>query len=315
MLRMIKWVGKVGAGTVELHSEGGHVENTIDGLYRDYRKLAFSIAYRMLGVISDAEDAVQDLFADMVGRDLSEVRHMKAYIAKWMTNRCINVLQSPRRTRENYIGEWLPEPLIESADQPDQAAERADSLSYAYLVMLERLTPTERAVFLLREVFEYEYEEIADIVGKSASNCRKIMSRAKEHARKPYPSVEDADARNALVTKFVSAFQHYDVEALLALLSEDAELITDGGSHPRSAKRPIVGRSRVVTLLTSPKAFKAMRFSWQVSFTSVNGEMNMVYCDRGVVKAVCCCELTAEQDRISNVYVILNPDKLNHISL
>ncbi|MGG0811085.1 RNA polymerase sigma-70 factor [Paenibacillus alvei] len=298
----------------ELHTVHTQEADPVEQLYRSYRPLAFSIAYRMLGTVTDAEDAVQDLFAGMVGRNLDDVRHIKPYIAKWMTNRCLNVLQSSRRTRETYFGEWLPEPIVEQGEQPDQVAERVDSLSYAYMVMLERMTPMERAVFLLREVFEYEYEEIADTVGKTASNCRKILSRAKEHAREYSPSAsQDTEARRTLVSKFVTAFQQYDMEALLSLLSEDVRLTTDGGGRVHAAMRPIIGRSRVLRLLTSPKAFVALR-SWDLSFTMVNTSMNMVYWEQGVVKAVCCCELTAEQDRISNVYVIFNPDKLDHIS-
>lgn len=290
-------------------------DNPVEELYASYRAIAFSIAYRMLGAVSDAEDVVQDVFADMAGRDLSEVRNRKAYIAKWVTNRCLNILQSARRTREAYPGEWLPEPLAASGEQPDQLAERADSLSYAYLVMLERLTPVERAVLLLREAFEYDYEEIADIVGKSVPNCRKILSRAKEHARAPSPSAPAGEAtrRSALVARFMSAFQHYDVEALLELLAEDAVLITDGGPHVRAAMRPLTGQSRVMKLLSSRKTFAAMRHSPPI-ITDVNGEPNAVYLDQGAVRAVCCFMLTPDQERILQVYIILNPDKLDHLA-
>ncbi|MFD3270688.1 sigma-70 family RNA polymerase sigma factor [Paenibacillus dendritiformis] len=298
------------------HSTRSRPDNPVEELYASCRGLAFSIAYRMLGAVSDAEDVVQDVFADMAGRDLSEVRNRKAYIAKWVTNRCLNILQSARRTREAYPGEWLPEPLAASGEQPDQLAERADSLSYAYLVMLERLTPVERAVLLLREAFEYDYEEIADIVGKSVPNCRKILSRAKEHARAPSPSApagEAATRRSALVARFMSAFQHYDVEALLELLAEDAVLITDGGPHVRAAMRPLTGQSRVMKLLSSRKTFAAMRHSPPI-ITDVNGEPNAVYLDQGAVRAVCCFMLTPDQERILQVYIILNPDKLDHLA-
>ncbi len=286
----------------------------LDDLYRRYKTFAFSIAYRMLGSVSDAEDAVQDCFVELQKKELKEIKNMKAYLAKGMTNRCLNILHSAHKKREVYIGEWLPEPLIEDYDLPDRTAERNDTLSYAYLVMLERLTPTERAVFLLREVFDYDYVTISDVLGNSATNCRKIFSRTKRsmHVGSP-PTIDTKTVRKTLVERFVSAFENYDIEKMLELLAEDAVLITDGGKNVRAAINPIISRKRVLTLLTSPRAFQMVR-EWETSIVEINREINIVYTHQGTVKGVFCFELTIERDRFQNLYLILNPEKLDHIS-
>jgi RNA polymerase sigma-70 factor (ECF subfamily) len=277
--------------------------------YRTYRPFVFSVAYRMLGAVSDAEDAVHDLFADIRPEELANVRNPKAYLAKWTINRCLNVLRSARRKREVYIGEWLPEPLLERFDGPDLAAERKETLSYAYLVMLERLTPAQRAVFLLREAFEYDYEAIAELLGKSEANCRKLFSRAKKSMNAVPSSAGAQNVRKPLLEKFVSAFQQYDVERLLELLAEDATMVTDGGGNVHAAIRPIIGRKRVLALLSSPKAYTLLR-KWDFSITEINKETNVAFSQEGVVKGVLCFELSGEQNRIRNLYLILNPDKL-----
>ncbi|RIE03127.1 sigma-70 family RNA polymerase sigma factor [Cohnella faecalis] len=267
----------------------------------------------MLGSVSDAEDAAQDLFADLYAADSRNIKNPKAYLAKWTMNRCLNVLRSSRRKRELYVGEWLPEPFSESSGLPELEAEQNDSLSYAYQVMLEKLTPTERAVFLLREAFEYDYEEIADILGKSATNCRKIFSRAKAGMQDVSAAADTPLIRSPIVEKFVEAFQHYDVERLLELLAQDATMILDGGGRVNSAIHPILGRKRVIALLTSPKALIKPRSVWSHSLTLVNSETNIVFSEDGVARGVLCIELTPERDRIRNLYMVLNPDKLHGV--
>ncbi len=290
----------------------------IDSLYRTYKRYAFSIAYRMLGSVTDAEDAVQDCFAELNKKDLGGIGNIKAYLAKGMTNRCLNILNSARKQREVYKGEWLPEPLTPNYDLPEETAERNDTLSYAFLVMLELLSPVERAVFLLREVFEYDYGLIADAVGKSEANCRQIYSRAKrslQSGESARPSGTQAkEGRIALVEKFVSAFEHYDIEKMLEILSEDAILITDGGGFTRSAINPIVSRKRVLAMVTSPRVFKLLR-ECETSIADINGEANLVFSLQGVVKAVLCFKQTAQGDRFGNLYMILNPEKIGHVGI
>lgn len=198
----------------------------IDALYRNYRTYAFSIAYRMLGVVSDAEDVVQDWFTEIQAKDMTAIRDVKAYLAKGITNCSLNVLKSARKQREVYVGEWLPEPLISDYDSPERTLERQDVISYAYLVMLERLSPMERAVYLLREVFLYEYHAIAEMLNKSESNCRKICSRAKRSLKGHSVSMDDQamsnhEAQRTVIERFIAAFEQYHVEEMLELLAED----------------------------------------------------------------------------------------------
>ncbi|WP_460324197.1 sigma-70 family RNA polymerase sigma factor [Paenibacillus sp. YSY-4.3] len=289
----------------------------IDTLYRNYRTYAFSIAYRMLGVISDAEDVVQDWFTEMQSKDITEIRDIKAYLAKGITNRSLNVLKSARKQREVYVGEWLPEPLVADYDSPERTLERQDMISYAYLVMLERLTPMERAVYLLREVFQYDYPAISEMLGKSESNCRKIFSRAKQSLNSEEIRIDDHGAsdqgnKRKLIERFIAAFEQYQMEELLELLAEDAVMITDGGGYTRSAIFPITSRRRVLALLTSPKTFKELR-RWQAVLTEVNGEVNLIFTKEGQLKGILCFQLGSEANRIQNLYLLLNPHKLNHV--
>ncbi len=294
-----------------------HALTDLDALYRNYRAYAFSIAYRMLGVVSDAEDVVQDWFMEMQSRDLTEIRDVKAYLARGITNRSLNVLKSARKQREVYVGEWLPEPLVADYESPEQTLERQDVISYAYLVMLERLAPMERAVYLLREVFQYDYSAISEMLGKSESNCRKICSRAKQRLKAggvetDKPAAPGQEAARKLIERFIAAFERYQVEEMLELLAEDAVLITDGGGYTRSAIFPIISRGRVLALLTSPKAFKELR-SWEAVLTEVNGELNLVFKKDGQLKGILCFQWTGEANGIQNLYLLLNPQKLSHL--
>ncbi|MNK70192.1 ECF RNA polymerase sigma factor SigJ [compost metagenome] len=292
----------------------------LEQLYRTFRPYAFTVAYRMLGSVTDAEDIVQDWFSEMHGRSLSGIQNVKAYMAKSITNRCLNLMQSASRRRETYVGEWLPEPLPDAYsvrhDEPYEAAERADTLSYAYLVMLERLTAAERTVFLLREVFEYDYELIAEVVGKSEAGCRKILSRARQKlgpgASNPAITIASPDSRAALMSRFAAAIQQYDVGEMVALLTQDAVLVSDGGGRVRSAINPIISRERVVALLTSQRAFRKLRI-WNMSQMEMNGGLSLVFHEENTVRAVITLELTPEGDQIQRVFIVVNPDKLGHI--
>lgn len=288
------------------------IESTeIESLYRTYRSYALSIAYRMLGTFADAEDIVQDLFAELAFKDTVEILNMKAYIAKSVTNRCLNLLHSAKNTREEYVGEWLPEPVSGTSVLPELAAEQKDTLSFAYLLMLERLSPIERAVFLLREVFEYDYKQIAEMTDKSETNCRKIFSRAKQQlkgAEMPAAALE-SEQRKAVIERFADAFLHYDPKELLRLLAEDATLISDGGGAVLTTIRPIISRERLLRLFTSPKAYRDLR-TWKLNLVEINGELNIVYTNCGEVKIAWCFSLTASGDRVQHLYMIKNPLKL-----
>lgn len=307
--------GELGAGT------GTRVvENlSLEELYRSYYRYAFSIAYRMLGVVADAEDAVQDCFAELQRRDRSGILNMKAYVAKGITNRCLNLLGSARSRRETYIGEWLPEPVSEPYDGPEASAERKDTLSYAFLVLLERLSPAERAVFVLREAFQYEYDAIAEMVGKSESNCRQIYSRAKRtiQAKQPLPvsaAPGYSTPRETLLRRFTAAFTAYDVGGMLKLLAEQPVLVGDGGGQEvQTILRPMVGRKGVLALLTSKRVLRKMR-EWEISIGIINGEQNLVFKQQGEIKAVFCLTVDKSGEQIQELYLMLAPGKLGHVA-
>src|SRR6516225_4924578 len=227
--------------------------------YAEFRPLMFSIAYRMTGSISDAEDIVQEAFLRLtrVLRDGTRIDSPKAYLATATTRLAISHLRSARVRRESYVGAWLPEPLLADAPvgskaEPDPAerAEMSDSLSMAFLVLLESLTPTERAVFLLHEVFGYDYQEIAEITGKSEPNCRQIFARARHHIHEGKPRFEASrEQRDEVARRFFDAVSGCDLSRLLDLLAPDVAVIGDGGGKGRALREPMHGPQRVARFL------------------------------------------------------------------
>ncbi|NQX45993.1 sigma-70 family RNA polymerase sigma factor [Paenibacillus tritici] len=291
----------------------------MEELYQSYKGYAFSIAYRMLGVVADAEDAVQDMFAELQHRDRSGIQNIKAYVAKGVTNRCLNMLNSARSRRETYIGEWLPEPVSEGYDGPEAAAERNDSLSYAFLVLLERLSPTERAVFVLREAFQYDYEAIAGMVGKSESNCRQIFSRAKRilqtEPSSRFPSPGYGTVTENLLVRFTAAFTAYDVGGMLELLGEHPVLVADGGGREvHTILRPMTGRRGVTALLTSRRVMHYLR-EWKHSYGMLNGEPALIFTVQGEVRAALCLSADRSGESIQNLYLLMDPAKLSRITM
>lgn len=293
------------------------VRPDIEELYRSYRKYAFAIAYRMLGTVADAEDVVQDCFVELQHKQREEIRDSKAYIAKVTVNRCLNLLNSARKQRETYVGEWLPEPLGGSGDTPEEVIEQKDMISYAFLVMLERLAPTERAIFVLREAFQYEYKDIAELMGKSESNCRQIFSRARRNLP-PEMSADDGggttSSRELLLERFAGAFLAYDVSTMLELLADNPVFISDGGGSVHTVMRPMVGHKGVLALLTSRRVLTRLREKKLVRVV-INGEVHLGFVEQGMVTDALCFGLTPTGDRIQNFYLVVNPDKLNHINV
>lgn len=293
----------------------------LEQLYRTYRPYAFMVAYRMLGSVTDAEDIVQEWFAEIYSKPLTGIENWRAYLAKSITNRCLNLMNSAPRRRENYVGEWLPEPLPVSytafANSPYEAVEQADTLSYAYLVMLEKLTAVERAVLVLREMFEYGYDVIAEIMNKSEASCRKILSRAKQRLDGVRSSLEGyrpsaVGVSTEIMSRFVNAVLHYDVGAMMELLAQDAVLVSDGGGRVRAAINPIISRERVVALITSQRAFRKLRI-WEMCLMDTYTGQSLVYYEEGTARAVITLEPTSDGERIQRVYIVVNPDKLAHI--
>lgn len=285
-------------------------------LYTLYKPLLFSLAYRMLGSVVDAEDVVQEAFLALYKSGSGHIQNMKAYLCKIVTNRCLELLRSTSKQREVYIGTWLPEPLVTDASDetdPMQSYLQKESLSTAYLLLLQQLSYVERAVFLLRETMQYDYEEIADIVGKSSVNCRQIFHRAKRSLRiKEVPDHWDRlnrEQTTSLVEQFMSAFTSGDAAQIMKCLSADAVLFTDGGGKVKVLPYPLHGHIRISNAMAA--YFK--KFSWSFTYrnTLVNGLPGIVvYMDN---KTLVVISFEIVDGFIVNLYFVANPDKLTHV--
>lgn len=220
-------------------------------IFSTERPFLFSIAYRMLGSASDAEDVVHDAWLRFRSADRSTIRSPKAFITTIVTRLCLDRLKSFRTTREEYIGPWLPEPVLTSElASPDSVVQQRESVTLAFLVLLEKLSPEERAVFLLKDVFEYEHAEIGAMLGMTAENSRQLLHRAKSRLAAGRPRLTGTtESRRAIAERFAGAFSSGDLSALTELLTKDADLCTDGGGKASAARRPIVGRDCVVEFL------------------------------------------------------------------
>ena len=283
--------------------------------YAEYRPLMFSIAYRMTGSISDAEDIVQEAFLRLtrVLRDGATIESPKAYLATATTRLAISHLRSARVRRESYVGAWLPEPLIADADPgPAERAEMSDSLSMAFLVLLESLTPTERAVFLLHEVFGYDYREIAGITGKSEANCRQILTRARHHVDEGKPRFETSrQQREEVARRFFDAAAGGDMSGLLELLAPDVTMVGDGGGKALATSRPVHGAQQVARLMLGlhrqgPKWGATIELAW------VNGQPGAVTHDRDG-RVINVFALDIADGMVQAIRSVVNPDKLHHL--
>jgi len=226
---------------------------TTDALdaFNGHKSLLFAIAYRMLGTVMDAEDMTQETFLRWQKCDHDKIDSPKAWLSTVITRLCINHLKSARVQREEYVGPWLPEPLVvDPAANPAENARLSDSLSVALLVLLESLSPTERAVFVLREVFNYEFGEVALIVEKSEANCRQLWSRAHQHLAERRPRFESSpEQQERLVEAFIQASTHGDAQGLMKILTDDIKFVSDGGAETRALRRPVVGLEKVLRVL------------------------------------------------------------------
>jgi RNA polymerase sigma-70 factor (TIGR02957 family) len=272
-----------------------------------HRSLLFTVAYEVLGSGADAEDVVQETWLRWAGVDHATVRDPRAYLVRTVTRQALNRLRSEARRREDYVGEWLPEPLLTG---PDVAAdvELAESVSIAMLTVLETLAPAERAVFVLREVFEVPYDEIAEAIGKSTAAVRQIAHRAREHvtARRPRMAVSAAEQQEA-VGRFVTAVEHGDLQGLLDLLAPDVVVVADGGGLAPAARRPIQGAGRVAGLLL--RGLQSVTF--EARNVWLNGSPAIQLEVGGQVDSV--VSLAVEDGRITRIYAIRNPRKLERL--
>lgn len=269
-----------------------------------HRSLLFTVAYEMLGSASDAEDVVQETWLRWAGVDHAEVRDPRAYLVRTVTRQALNRLRTVARRREDYVGEWLPEPLLTS---PDVAAdvELAESVSMAMLTVLETLGPAERAVFVLREVFETPYDEIAEAVGKTPAAVRQIAHRARDHvaARRPRMPVSTTEQQEA-VDRLVAAIRHGDLQGLLDVLAPDVVVVADGGGLVAAALRPIEGAQRVAAFLIGA----ARSIDFELKAIWLNGSPAARVDVGGQVDTA--VSVAVENGRITRIYAIRNPNKL-----
>ncbi len=282
--------------------------------FEAYRPLMFSIAYRMLGSAMEAEDMVQETYLRYQGVDPVTIRSPKAFLSAVITRLCLNQLELARTKREVYVGEWLPEPIstdnetILSASNPSGLY---DSISMGFMVLLENLTPLERAVFLLRQVFEYDYNEIADILGKETAACRQLFSRAQKHIDDHRPRFKpSAEAHQHLLGQFLQTVNEGDMDGFMVLLAEDVTLHTDGGGKAKgAATRTVQGIDATAKFILNSLRFRVEPFTTEIAL--VNGEQAILLRSNGSTVVVIFIETNS--DKIQTIRIVGNPDKLQHV--
>jgi RNA polymerase sigma-70 factor (ECF subfamily) len=295
-------------------------------VFNDHRELLFSIVYNMLGGVADTEDVLQETWLSWTARNRApgaeRIGNPRAYLVRIAVNRALAHRATVSRRRETYIGPWLPEPLVSplaAPPVPDDAADvalRAESVSMALLVVLETLTPLERGVFVLHEVFGYAHTEIAEILGRSPSAVRQLAHRAREHvhARRPRYEQPAPRVRQQVTERFLAAALGGDLDALLEILAPEVTLWSDGGGKAQAAGglRPLHGRDKVARLFAAlaPRSGKGLH----VAYRSVNGDPSALLFAGGTPYAVLVLDLTADGNQVCGIYTVANPDKLAHVN-
>jgi RNA polymerase sigma-70 factor (ECF subfamily) len=280
--------------------------------FQNLRPMLFSIAYRILGSVSEAEDVVQEAWLRYESSPTT-VRSPKAFLSAVVTRISIDVLRSARVQREEYIGEWLPEPLlVDPYEDPERSAELADSVSMAALVLLERLSPLERAVFVLRDVFGFDFEEVASAIGRSEAACRKLAERARRHMEEGRPRfAADRRERDELAARFFDALREGEVQGLRNLLAADVVMVGDGGGKAPQVARAIVGAEHVARLLSQLFPLLA-QIDVTLERQEVNGQPGAIFRDRDK-KVLYVLELDVLDGRIQAIRSVINPEKLSHL--
>lgn len=280
-----------------------------DEVFTEHRGLLFSIAYEITGSVADSEDVLQESYIRWARADTAEVADPRAYAAQIVTRQALNSLRSAQRRREEYVGPWLPEPLLTSPDAA-QEVELAESVSTAMLLVLETLKPVERVVFVMREVFGFDYDQIAETVDRSESAVRQIAHRAREHVRsrqRRFEPLGDETAR--VVEAFLVAATTGDLDGLLTLLDPDVVYLADGGGKVTAARVPVTGAARVARLFLGLVRHPLPDMTLEIA--SVNAMPGILVYSAGVLDLV--LQLEIDEGRVTGVYVVRNPDKLTHL--
>lgn len=280
-------------------------------IFEAHRPGLFRLAYAMLKRVTLAEDAVQEAFIRWQKQDIEHIHSPQNYLYKIVNNICLDEIKSARNRREKYIGPDLPEPFVTTEHEtPETEVELTESLSMALFVVLDQLNPVERAVFILREVFDYDYGAISEIVDKSQSHCRKIAQRARQNVREKKPRFEKKSTeQRELVTAFITAFREGELDKIENKLAKEAILYADGGGKVTAAGKPVVGGAKIVKFLTNIR--KDITETVRFEFMDINGEPGAIgYLDGRLNDAM---SIHIENGQIQSIYVILNPDKLQHL--
>ncbi|MFC5824582.1 RNA polymerase sigma-70 factor [Nonomuraea insulae] len=296
-------------GTAEPMAGGGRIDPATDAFIA-HRNLLFTVAYEMLGSAADAEDVLQETWLRWVRVDREQVRDPRAYLVRITTRRSLDRLRTIRRLKEDYVGPWLPEPLLTAPDVAEDV-ELAESVSMALMLVLETLSPTERVVFVLREVFSISHEEIAAAVGKSSAAVRQIAHRARRHveARRPREMVSPSQTRVALES-LQRALETRDLQGLLDVLAPQVVLVSDGGGVKQAAPRPITGADKVARMIVSGIGKAQVALTGEP--TVVNGNPALLLRVDGEIDGV--IAVRVEDDRITGLYYVRNPQKLTRIA-
>lgn len=296
------------------HSTGSPVTDEATDVFMNHRELLFGLVYNMLGSVADTEDVLQETWLAWSGRGADGITNPRAYLVRIAVNQALQRQAVITRRRETYVGPWLPEPLVADDASADDPVLRGESVSLAMLVVLESLTPLERAVFVLNEVFGYPHTEIADIIDRTPAAVRQLAHRARDHvlARRPryraHPRV-----RQEATERFVRAALGGDIAELMEILAPDVTVWTDGGGNRRPAGlRPVHGRDKAVRLISSYAARRGPQ-RLDLRYRRVNGDDAAVLFQGEAPYAVMVMDLTPEGDQVNGVYIVTNPDKLTHV--
>ncbi|MGW0942445.1 RNA polymerase sigma-70 factor [Streptomyces sp. NPDC002623] len=286
-----------------------HVTDPATEAFVAHRNLLFTVAYEMLGSVADAEDVLQETWLRWVKVDLAQVRDQRSYLVRITTRQALNRLRTLQRRKEAYVGPWLPEPLLTAPDVAEDV-ELSENLSLALMLVLESLSPIERAVFVLHEVFDFGYDDIAAVIDKSPSAARQIAYRARQHvdARRPRTPVSPEETRAALES-FQSALATGDLQGLLDLLAPDVVFVSDGGGLKLAALRPVVGADKVLRYMAGSVAKADGAFTSEP--TTINGNPGLVLRVDGVIDGV--LAFRVDDARVTGLYYVRNPEKLTHV--